>query len=68
MRQEQSNMRAETSSMLEHLSTDKLQLEQERDSLSIQLEVLRDVSGSDKASLEIERGRLNEVLLMFCLF
>lgn len=60
MRREQTDRRAETSAILERLSTEKLLLEQERDSLSIELEVLRDTSGADKASLDVERNRVKE--------
>ena len=62
LRKEQLELRAENSSMVGKLKSDLKKLEQERDSLSIELEVLRDINGADKASLDKERNRLHEAM------
>ena len=62
MRREQTDRRAETSAILERLNSEKLGVEQERDTLSIELEVLRVTSGADKASLDVERIRVKEAM------
>jgi chromosome segregation ATPase len=62
IRREQSERRAETAAALELMSVEKIQLEKERDSLAIELEVLRDMSGTDKASLDVERARVKEAM------
>jgi hypothetical protein len=62
MRREQADRRADSSALLDRLGAEKLQLQHERDSLSVELEVLRDVGGADRASLDVERSRLKEAM------